>query len=341
MLRRRSKKPLVLHIGAGKCGSSSLQASLSAQPVLHGADGRTYEYFAIIGGGKVLRGNDITANARSSIHSYTSSIDLGAPQNAAHIAQGLKTILAFEGENIPLLSNEGWVNRPKVFAEEIIPHLGRCDIRAILYIRPPLDWLNSAWWQWGAWTGLDFETWATASSRHILWARLVRLWHEMDNVSQVDIRLATTDVVADLGGVLKADLPKAEIANSSSDRLYLRMLQRHRVLRPDPHQSALDFVFGKWAPGPKEPTPWVIPEDFGTQVLEKARPNYETLLRRVSPEIAQQIKDDPRWWSYEPYCDRQLEPAAPAPLTTKEYAEFSVRAAQGLINAVRKTPPED
>ncbi|GAH02560.1 unnamed protein product, partial [marine sediment metagenome] len=53
----------VLHIGAPKCGSSSLQRHLSMNPEFVSRDGINYNYISITGSGDMLHGQELTKTA--------------------------------------------------------------------------------------------------------------------------------------------------------------------------------------------------------------------------------------------------------------------------------------
>jgi hypothetical protein len=64
----------ILHVGAGKCGSSSLQAALSSRPSFSAGDGSAYEYVCIGPPQSGLsRKTAITHAASRSPHGYLGS----------------------------------------------------------------------------------------------------------------------------------------------------------------------------------------------------------------------------------------------------------------------------
>ena len=66
-------KELVLHIGQGKCASSSLQAFLSQNPVIEGSDSR-FDYRCLLPGKVCLRGHAVTDVADKSPARFLSSV---------------------------------------------------------------------------------------------------------------------------------------------------------------------------------------------------------------------------------------------------------------------------
>ena len=143
----------ILHIGAGKCGSSSLQTALSRNPTFTGGNGATYKYVCIDPPGpRLLRDGEVLRAANVNPHQYCCSrpASLWAPEKCTikSLTQQFDDLLG--GGFTPILSWEDWINEAGLFSElRILPRLG-LSAKIIVFIRPQIPWINSAWWQWGA-----------------------------------------------------------------------------------------------------------------------------------------------------------------------------------------------
>jgi len=144
----------ILHIGAGKCGSSSLQSSLSRTgKQLCTSDNIHFEYVAIRDNGEIFRSEDIQLYLQNTGYPSISSFDITSQsidKVGISLAASQLNVIAEQDVN-PVLSCEGWTSRATMFQEQqILEKLG-LQPSVIMFVRPPLDWINSAWWQWGAW----------------------------------------------------------------------------------------------------------------------------------------------------------------------------------------------
>lgn len=326
-------RSVVLHIGAGKCGSSSIQASLSRQPALTGPGGRCYEYTAWSPGGVRLRGAALSGAAASSVFGYLTAPAVADAGGAERLEGLLAHLGAARDTAVPILSNEGWAPRGRLFAESGL--IARAGLRAhvVLIIRPPVDWLNSAWWQWGAWTGHALEHWIERSLWQVHWASMIERWRAVPGVEQVSVLPMGEDVLHQFGRLIGAPLAPAGRMNIGSDHALLRLMQRHPELRPGPHDPHVNFVMARWAPPRRAQTPWVIPPTLAERVLSRLVAEHRRLIGLVDAEAAAAIGRDARWWDPQAYADRGVEPAGPVPPVREESEALALRAFLGLRRA--------
>ena len=336
-----SNRRVIVHIGAGKCGSSALQRSLSLKPLLKGPQGRNLEYIVIDNSGGLVRGQAIVNAAKASVYGYLSSTDLRNDTSTDLVIDGIRRLADIAPNVVPVVSCEGWIAKSELFRDRSIFLEAGLAAEVVIYVRPQLDWLNSGWWQWGAWSGHALERWLNANIENVKWDRAIGVWTDMPGVSKVHVRLATGDVPADFGMLFDVELSSSGRVNVSGDGLLLRALQRFRAFRSHEHDPFFEFAFAKWAPGPRRKTPWVIPHAEGERILEKLRPSNSALMELTGPQIAEQMQNDPRWWSIKPYLEKDVEPVMIDGLSIKDYEELLTRAFYALVNHVRKQPPSD
>ncbi|USZ49720.1 hypothetical protein [Halomonas sp. DN3] len=140
------KRKLIIHVGMGKTGSSSIQKTLRvARPALeeygikylglmleHLSLPRTqYEWHAVDGWGPYMRMDKAQAN-RELAHALQYADD--------HLSTQLHTLI---------WSNESLFDRFKDVQPALEAIQGRYDIHVIGYIRRPDSWIVSAYLQWG------------------------------------------------------------------------------------------------------------------------------------------------------------------------------------------------
>lgn len=325
----------ILHIGAGKCGSSSLQTALSHNPNFTGGNGATYKYVCIeLPGTRLLRDGELLRAACANAHQYCCSrpASLWAPEPCTieSLRQQFGDLLA--GGFTPILSWEDWINEAGLFSElRILPRLG-LNAKVVVFIRPQIPWINSAWWQWGAWSGLDFERWLSARAMAMVgWAELIESWQAVPGVESVDVYAATRDVVATFYRAIEAEPPGSAISNVSLDAAILRFFQRNSEFRPHEHASPIDFVLQRCLAAGAKRTPWVIPQARIAELIDYFRPSNERLLALVSPNERRLIENDPGWWDADAYRDREALPSGPIEAELGDIEDLARRAIEAVV----------
>lgn len=251
----------ILHIGAPKCGSSALQTALSHTPRLRARDGRRYEYVSgamVQGRWLPLRGRVLSQRAAASPYGYVAGTGLSLTPDTKPFFDQLHTLMTGKrrGGRIPILSNEGWIIHPDLFAQHLdTKRTG--PVAVLAYVRPPLEWLNAAYWQWGVWSGLSFDVWLERSQLSYQMGTLLTAWSKIPNL-HLRIRSARQDVVADFADFLDAPLPRGAQTNTTSVPSLIGFLMRNRHFRRDWHDSKTEFVFQRWCPQPDEPKLWAV-----------------------------------------------------------------------------------
>lgn len=304
---------LVLHIGAGKCGSSSLQSYLSQNSAHTSRHGHTYEYVAIGGNGKPLRGQNLKNYAAKSPYGYGCYPPIGANgKQLGIILDSATTLRAMKSEDItPILSCEGWVKECEQFTESRVLEKIGLVTDVVLYVRPPLDWINSAYWQWGAWTGAGFERWLKNAHTGVFWGDFAESWRNVPNVRHVQMRLATNDIVTDFMQRIECDLQgHAQALNSGSSGDFLRFLQRNRIYRFDPHSPQVEFIFNRLITEKSSKTPWIIEPKLQDWIFQCLGDHYKSLHNYLSPADWETVLGDSRWWDASSYVNREVEDAA-------------------------------
>lgn len=299
----------ILHIGAPKCGSSSLQQKLSLQPDFSSDDGAdSYRYVVITAEGQLLKGSKLTREASAGSSQYQASLPAGELHLIGRSTKALRNKLeaVMAKGAIPILSSESWTYAARYFQKHnLLSELGLRP-RLVLFIRPPLDWINAAWWQWGAWSGQPFDKWRLQRANGMAWDIHLSRWSEAEEVQQIDVELATGDVVRSFGRLINCDWPPTERSNLSSSSLLLRYLQENPELRPI-HSPGIEFEVNRWVEWPSARPPWILHVKAQEEMMSVFRVRLKKLFGFLSTETREAIESDPRWWSTKPYADIPVE----------------------------------
>ena len=142
------------------------------------------------------------------------------------------------------------------------------------------------------------------------WSTLLDPWAANRNVDELAVRLYGRNTIPDFLSLVGApgpgpgdDLP----VNRSLAPLHIRILKFVPQLRRQ-HTPQYDWVLQELLPS-TEPPPWALTADDMQAIVDGCRADNERLLAYLTPEDAERMRGDPRWWSIEPYLDRR--PATP------------------------------
>lgn len=331
--------PLVLHLGAPKCGSSALQAALSANPCLRDAAGRRLRYALVLSDGQVIDAAGL--DPRDAVTGYFSSADGAAlVGRRVHWAADL---LADPSDTL-VLSNEGWLSFAHLLPALVAGYGG--EVTLAVYLRPLPDWMNAAWWQWDAWSGIGFERWF---ARIPVWSdRLDALCRHLPG-ARLRVRVLPRDVVDDFfTHVLDAPVPAPVTGggwqgiNRSLPGVVLRLYQRHRDLRPSEHEHALDFILRR-ALRLDDPAPWVFGPGRLADLLLRSRVEYPRILARLDADAARALREDERWWLPRAYAGRIAQSPDPQPIPPEDLVRLhdDLARATGTLPAPGGMQAED
>ena len=184
-------KNLILHIGHGKCGSTSLQAffELNFKKKCFSDSGESFVYAKVMDDGKIHSGLSIKSNPYMT---SGSGLNLQNPR--------LKEILAsleekFQDVDNLILSSEGWSNHNVVSLEvKKAFESQNYKIKIFMVSRPQIDFLNSGWWQWGLWAYNSVELWVKSHKDNVNFFRRLHQWSVLDNIEQINVCDISQDI---------------------------------------------------------------------------------------------------------------------------------------------------
>jgi hypothetical protein len=310
-----------------------LQTALSRNPTFEGGNGAAYKYVCIdLPGTQLLRDAELVGAAHASPQQYACSRPgpTWAPDKGTieSLRQQFDGLLA--GGFTPILSWEDWINEAGMFSElRILPRLG-LNAKVIVFIRPQIPWINSAWWQGGAWSGLDFEGWLSRAVPMLGWAELIESWQAVPGVESVDVYAATRDVVATFYRAIEAEPPVSGMSNVSLDTAILRFFQRNPKFRSE-QAPENDFVLQRCLAAGAKRTPWVVPQAKIAELIDYFHPSNERLLALVSPNERRLIENDPGWWDADAYRDREAVPPGPIEAELADIEDLARRAIEAVV----------
>lgn len=312
---------LILHVGGAKCGSSALQTALSSQAQLTAPETPEVVYAAFHATRGLIYGEELLQIARSKSFGYASSSvahDLQSmdPADRATAVDRLHDLMS--RHDTVILSNEGWLPRYNMmnscgFLDELgVPF----DVFAV--VRPQAEFVNSGWWQWGAWTNPpDLERWTFRGGKappQFLWHSHLRKWARHRACSGTTIRLLSRDIVGDFfdayGLTPAPGMMTGRASNVSLPGEVLRLFQRHPDLRIG--RAVIDFALGQFDLG-NQPTPWVVDPDLAERLVTLARDDNQALCAMLPADQADRMRATPGWWSAEAYAGKPLESPRPQP----------------------------
>ena len=324
--KRLTGLAITLHIGASKCGSSALQAALSATPTIFREEGTKIEYVvADLRHDRIIRGAKLTGSLKINGYRVSSNADLFVDRSSHRIAAYLR-----KAQHDVILSSEGWLFQPSQW-KHILEQM-KLHVDVVVYVRPQVSVLNSAWWQWGAWSDKPFAAWIDQRLKASLWGARIAQWQTLKRVRSITVRPIGGDVVSDFfANILKAPVPQnVSRPNPTLPGPLLRLFQRNRELRPGPHNSRIDFALSQ-TPVHDDPPIWVMNPELIQKVIDFTRDDTRQLMEYMEPDAAKMVRDDPRWWSADAFADKQAESPDPTPVDPRKLEEMCVSMAQQLF----------
>ena len=305
-----SSRPwMILHVGAPKCGSSALQTALSLNPDLRGADGTRYRYTSahdIAGAWRVQDGARLKMAARMSPYGYVSWPNLGPQRDRQAVFKAMGRTLARGRRrgHVPILSSEGWINHPAAFAEALAAW-GNPPVDVVVFLRPVVDWVNAAFWQWGVWHQPALDGWMARAGMSYTFADDIAAWARIPGV-RLRVRGQRPDVVAKFADLYGLPLAADRQSNTAAPAILTGVLLRNRAFRPTGHAGAIEFVVQRWCPAIPGRKLWAVEARHIQKLRTVRQAALETLKAVLDPADMEDILSDPRWTREALYHDEVL-----------------------------------
>ncbi|WP_146140414.1 hypothetical protein [Zobellella endophytica] len=339
---------VILHLGMPKCGSSALQSFFSSKQLIDITTPKI-AYAAMHKEGKLFYGGELLKSAKKSAHGHISSHNYQQLSIAPH-AEKERVKESFveltKKYELVILSNEGWGPNPQHFEDDFPFFLEKChdvevEVEAIIYLRPQIEWLNSAWWQWGAWSDLGLEQWLERNKKKACWYELIQQWSKKTWIKKLHVKLLPDDILEDFTGILGINNPETGRSNQSLPGSLLRFFQKHRDLRPTQHASAIEFVLARHLDFEPQKTPWVLNLDTVDDLLRYYSDSNEK-LKEIFIDDAEQYRKlvaDTRWWDLDYYRTKTVSLENDVEIPTQDLESMLHSAFEAIVkldNKIRK-----
>ncbi|WP_096739051.1 hypothetical protein [Pseudoalteromonas atlantica] len=319
---------IFLHIGAGKCGSSSIQNYLTYNNRL--SERKCYATIDV--DGSIALGEKLINRAKANIFDYSSSVSL------RHLDDGfkkkLKNSLELLSHNYDevIFSNEGWLEEIDKFSllDDVF---NGYVVEVIFIVRSPVEWINSAWWQWGQWSGHKLDDWINAQIPKVKWYDYYNNWNSLPYISKVNVFSLSTDILYEISQLIDFKyIPNERQANASSDYRLLRFFKLARELRKDEHSPHIEFSLNRYLTSIGKPD-WVISKKNIGAILSLSSKSSAAMKELI---INSNIEKDDRWWGngYYKFIESKLN--IDADLEKKELIEM-LKEAYIVIHELDKT----
>jgi hypothetical protein len=324
-------KKIILHVGAGKTGSSALQKYLSmlVDPLMAG--GTRYEYCAVDSVGNILRQAGVREKSKQEIMGYCASTQDLSTISYFQFDVGLKQLE--QAGVVPIFSQENWLTHP--FQAKSLQCLEAADeIEIIAYLRPQTEWFNSCWWQWLAWDSRVESPEAVLDlwpDRIMHWGHYLEAWSRVPRVTKIHARLQRHDIVADILSLLRVRADHlAETVNSSMGENMIRLYRSLPGLRT-PLGAELDVVIARHIEDAGA-TPWIVKPLLVKRIISETRETNELLLTFLDDAQQKEMTADRRWWDQSAFAERRLTSLDQLQMDPREAAQL---LAQIIVRSCR------
>lgn len=271
---------VILHIGMGKTGTSSIQAALDHNHEKLHAQNTEYlgMWFDLLDPAYVgFGGQDMFLS--------TPAEDMGA--QAARFVELLNARAEQNGTTTFVLSNEGWYGEVKRFSPFVAALRALCDVQVLVYARPPRDWLPSAYNQWMIYHKTNpgpIMSYAQAARQLLQTYNGIMTWFdEYGDILTLRPFHKGTDVVADFATHLglKLDIPeKRTLERVEAAESVLRAYYNNRLNDPAfPHR--FDNNIGRISLSQAPKIDAVLKENLSFEGLERVIASQQELFDEI------------------------------------------------------------
>lgn len=288
---------IFLHIGHGKCASSSIQQYFSNN---HTQDG--FAYGCLREDGSIEVGEGLKNKAKIEPTGYQNSIDFKKIDSKDWKLNLLKSIdvLSSEFDSL-LMSNETWNWE---LDNEIFKFIVDSFYVEIIYIvRPPVQWINSAWWQWGNWGKEGLDSFVNKNLAK-LWLENYNKMQSFGKIGKIHLLSLNSNIMEDVLNILrlKASYDKSKVTNGASSRELLSFMSMNRELRKGPHDSAKEFILNKYLKY-RSRSDWVLSHENVQSILDLNKSSSLELSKYIENE---DVLDNKFWWDVSAYKNEKM-----------------------------------
>lgn len=253
-------KELLIHTGFAKCASSSIQSFLTLNPKFE-IDGKTFRFLGFNQSDDLVDTQRIEQRGHYPPYFFQTNFS----NDNFRLSKQLRSIKRCKAD-VGIISSEAlssWLtpDRAVLLSALDIP------IHLFVVVRPFSDWLNSAWWQWGAFTGHEVDRWVSSIDIGAFPMSLSS-WLSLPQISKctlVDLNDSPVEKLADVLGLKTAQSKK--VNTGSSEELLRFLIKNKEVLGRAVHKPQIEFILNDELDfsGPKPKS--IITSEKATSIL--------------------------------------------------------------------------
>jgi hypothetical protein len=323
---------IYLHIGAAKCASSSIQGFFSKNNIIG-----DFSYGCLRASGEILTEDKVKRASILSSSNYAVSSTCNDRQSGFELRLKTEIDSISNKSNKLLLSCEGW-NYKYNFFDEVQAAFKGHNVYVIFIVRPPVEWMNSSWWQWQQWSDSDIETWVETTNVAKSWVTAYKSYASLEFVNQLYLVSLDENIVGQVAKVMGIAIDEQNIQhNASSSSELLNFLKVKRSLRKDEHDPHAEFVLNKHIPSHSK-ADWVLSDANVKNIIEVSRDSLNFLATKV---INENLDNNPAWWSFSYYQDRVKKLERNRTLNSAELATMLEESYHAIINMDIKLRRQD
>jgi len=271
---------LLIHAGFAKCGSASIRTALFQ-------NFRNLQKDNVFVFDKDLR---IARTAADLIGTPIWSVEQARKQSenlTRKLSEEIAPLLKRKGDHLAILSAENLGNPG--MADLFAGLDSRCDVSVVFYLRPQLQWIPSAWKQWGLKTGASLNDFVAQciDTRTPAFRRDIESWKSTLPAANIHVRFLIPDLLTggnpaqDLFNLLglseKQYAFESEARNPSLDVSVLHALSKNPHLFSDVHDNRLMLALTR-----------ALPKEFRSTNIEMLSAEQETTIEEC-------FRNENRW----------------------------------------------
>lgn len=259
---------LILHIGAAKCASSSLQSYLSEKFVSNDFQtspyaGR-YKYLSVFADGRV--GDGLASYPFAEIAAQPLAIFEAA---LAQLEPGQSAIM----------SCEGW--GPEIMQLDLAAVFARLNVALEIFcvVRPPIEWINSGWWQWGVWSGQSIADWVQQAIPNTLYADWLQAYARLPGLQRLEVVDLSQQPLARFKAFLGVDDDWDQRVNVATHPALLEHLIKFKEhYQRLPHDSSVERRLNSLLKLPSARVAMALNQEMRSSILVQTQASARRLL---------------------------------------------------------------
>lgn len=233
-------KELIIHIGFGKCASSSVQNLLTKNAVFT-ARNIKYRYVGFNPDGSLIDSDRIKKLYDFPPRFFTSNIS----SEPRILKTQLNSILKDKAD-VGIISNEGMAD-PGWLTSDLFECFSSLNIpiKVFLITRRYDTWLNSSWWQWGAFSGLSVDDWLSRFSLNMFRSG-VQPWLNLPNLQSFDILDISENPLEEFASSLGLYIDDNPTVNHSTTADMMWFIIKNKFwIKREIHNPQIEFILNE------------------------------------------------------------------------------------------------